>query len=241
MFAHFFPHFKANSHFKGNASFPLYTASSQPTFFLYNCHQHCPIPGSTWDNLGQNWRKPHYCLWSSPLQTILVSGGISLSKVVFQQLCCGVRWDNTTGNSQELGRNPSLPEDRCPSTAAVVAHCTNFLLDLCKTCCWGDKTTLTCSLLSQRSCDIICARKGFVVQFYKLFPTNYILLEFMGYSWDLKKGRNISPFGIIPRREKTVYNAGFVLSFPQHILFVVKTALGHDKSLIRSHSASNLV
>lgn len=102
-----------------------------PTTYPSNCHQHCTIPGGAWDDLGQSWRKPHYCLWSSPLQTILVSGGISLPKVVFQQLCCGVRWDSTTGNSQdphqELSGNPSLPEDKCPST--------NVPLDLCKTFC----------------------------------------------------------------------------------------------------------
>lgn len=96
-----------------------------PTLYPSNCHQHCPIPGGAWGNSGQSWRKPHYCLWSSPLQTILVSGGISLSKVIFQQLCCGVRWDNTTGNSQnplqELSRDTSLPENGCPSTATVVA------------------------------------------------------------------------------------------------------------------------
>lgn len=96
-----------------------------PTMYPSDCHQHGPIPGGTWDNSGQSWRKPHYCLWLSPLQTILVSGGISLCKAVFQQLCCGVRWDNSTRDSwnplEELSRSPSLPEDRCPSTATVVA------------------------------------------------------------------------------------------------------------------------
>lgn len=112
------------------------------TTYPSSCHQHCPIPRGTWDNLGQSWRKPHYCLWSSPLQTILVSGVISLSKVVFQQLCCGVKWNNTTGNShhplQELSRNLSLPEDvsqhsNCGGFAT--AQCTNVLLRMGKTFC----------------------------------------------------------------------------------------------------------
>lgn len=68
-----------------------------------NCHQQCTMPWGTGNNLGQCWRKPHYCLQSSSLWTIFVSGGIKYWRVVSpisEQVSCGVRWDNSTGGWQ---------------------------------------------------------------------------------------------------------------------------------------------
>lgn len=94
---------------------------------------------------------------------------------------------------------------------------------MCKAFCWGNKTVWISSdhseisffhwgisylrfttwekmLLSQRSCTTVSISKSSVVQFHKLFPTDYVLLAFMGYSWDEKE--NVLLQGLFHLKEK---------------------------------------
>lgn len=111
------------------------------------------IPCGTWDNLGQCWRKPHYCLYLSSPQIIFVSGCISFWSVavpISDKLSCGVRWDNATRawwRPPEELRPKSWPAwgQLFSSTVQLwwlFYSSLHVLLGMCKAFYWGNKTIL---------------------------------------------------------------------------------------------------
>lgn len=55
-------------------------------------------------------------------------------------------------------------------------------------------------LLSQRSCSVVSISRSFMIDFHELFPIDYILLAFTGYSWDEKE--NVILLGLFHLMEK---------------------------------------